>query len=60
MGFDHIQIPFVQGLIVGPTLNADILFKIRLAKKDFPLIYGPVIDKTEIFLSLIDSKIPTA
>ena len=44
MGSDHIHIPLVQGLKVGPTENPDfaLLFKITLFNKnDLPVLYFP-------------------
>ena len=52
-GSDHIQIPFVQGLNVGPTSKPvfDLLFNNTLFNKnDFPVLYFPTKLIIPIFL----------
>lgn len=47
IGLPQTHRPLVHAFTVDPVLNPDILFMIRLARKDFPLLYGPVTDKIE-------------
>lgn len=41
-GLPHTQRPFVHAFTVDPVLNPDILSMSKFARKDFPLLYGPV------------------
>jgi hypothetical protein len=50
LGLPHTHNPLVHALTVDPVLNPDILFMIRLARKDFPLLYGPVTDNIESYI----------
>jgi hypothetical protein len=50
IGLPQTHRPLVHAFTVDPVLNPDILFMIRLARKDFPLLYGPVTDKIESFI----------
>lgn len=47
IGLPHTHRPLVHAFTVDPVLKPDILFIIKLAIKDFPLLYGPVIDNIE-------------
>jgi len=33
--------PFVQGIVVGPTAKPVILFKSRFDRNDLPVLWGP-------------------
>lgn len=46
IGWLHNQIPFVHGIVVGPTAKPFYLFNTLLAKKDFPVLWGPAIVST--------------
>lgn len=49
IGCDQIQIPFVQGTVVGPIANPVMRLSRRLARKLFPVLCGPAIVTTDIW-----------
>lgn len=52
-GFPHTQIPFVLGLVVGPTANPVFcLSKIVFKRYDLPVRYTPATEITAILPSI--------
>lgn len=49
-GFPQIQSPLVHGIVVGPIANPVIRFNSRLERNDFPVLWGPAMEATAIYI----------